>query len=227
MKPVRQQINLYQPAAPVSSASFSTAGAARVGALAVACLAAVWGYSAWRVARLARAVHSLEEQQQRQGATIAALNAARAADVSPVQLQARVASLTADLAVRTRTLEILRGGTAGQVGGFSARLAALARRPMQGLWIDHVVLSGMTESMSVGGTALDPDLVPRYLRGLADEHALAGARFDELVIERPAAEHPQEASHTTPAAPPVFDQSFRFRAESGALRAPPATEKTS
>lgn len=227
MKPVRQQINLYQPVAPASSASFSARSAARVGALAIACLVAIWGYRAWQVAHLARALHSLAEQQQRQDATMAALNAARAADVSPEQLQARIASLTSDLAVRSRALELLRGGTAGQVGGFSARLAALARRPLQGLWIDHVVLSGMTESMSVGGSALDPDLVPRYLRGLADEQALAGARFDELVIERPAAEHPQPGGHTTPAAPAVVDRSFRFRAESGALRAPPATEKSS
>jgi HAMP domain-containing protein len=226
MKAVRQQINLYQPVAAASSGPFLAGGALRVAALAAGCLLAVWGYSAWRVARLERAVHSLEEQQHRQDATMAALNAVRAADVPPEQLHSRVAALTAELAVRTRTLELLRSGTAGQVGGFSARLAALARRPMQGLWIDHVVLSGMTESMSVGGTALDPDLVPRYLRGLADERALAGAHFDELVIERPAAEHPGEGGQGTPASPAAPDPSFRFRAESGALRAPPATEKT-
>ena len=171
-------------------------------------------------------MHSLEQQQQRQDATLVALNAARAAEVPPEQIQARVATLTAELAVRTRTLELLHSGAAGQVGGFSRRLAALAHRPMAGLWIDHVVLSGMTDSMTVGGMALEPDLVPRYLRGLAEEGALAGARFDELVIERPATDHADHPGHAT-AEKATPDHSFRFRAESGALRAPPATEKSS
>ena len=225
MKPVRQQINLYQPAAPVSSGPFAAASAWRLGAVVAAALVVVWAYGLYRVAHLERAIASLEQQHHRQDASLAALDAARAGGATPEQMRARVEALTAELAVRTRTLELLRGGTAGQVGGFSARLTALARRPMQGLWLDHVVLSGMTDSMSVGGTALDPDLVPRYLRGLADEHALSGARFDELVIERPPPEHPGEPG--TPAGPAAPDQSFRFRAESGALRAPPATEKPS
>jgi len=225
MKPVRQQINLYQPAAEVRGGPFAAASALRVSGFAVACLAAVWAYGEWRVLRLGRAVQSLEQQHHRQDATMAALNAARAADVTPEQMQTRVAALTAELAVRARTLELLRSGTAGQVGGFSARLAALARRPLPGLWIDHVVLSGMTESMTVGGTALEPDLVPRYLRGLAGEGALAGSRFDDLVIERPA-EHRDEPEHAASASPATPERSFRFRAESGALRAPPATEKS-
>lgn len=226
MKAVRQQINLYQPAVQSGGGQFSARSALLVSGLAVSCLFAVWAYGWWRVARLEHALHSLEQQQHQQDASLGALSSARAADAPPEQVQARVAMLTAELAVRTRTLELLRSGTAGQVGGFSTRLAALAHRPTPGLWIDHVVLSGMTDSMTVGGTALEPDLVPRYLRGLAEEGALAGARFDELVIERPAADHADESGQAT-AEKAKPDHSFRFRAESGALRAPPAAEKSS
>jgi hypothetical protein len=226
MRPVRQQINLYQPAAELRGGAFAAGSALRVSGLAVASLVAVWAYGQWRVVRLERAVQSLEQQHHRQDATMAALNAARAADVTPEQMQTRVAALAAELAVRTRTLELLRGGTAGQVGGFSARLAALARRPLPGLWIDHVVLSGTSASMTVAGTALEPDLVPRYLRGLAGEGALAGARFDDLVIERPV-ERRDEREPAASARPAAADRSFRFRAESGALRAPAASGKSS
>lgn len=226
MKSVRQQINLYQPVVQSGGGQFSAHSALLVSGLAVSCLLAVWAYGWWRVARLEHAVHSLEQQQHQQDASLGALNSARVADAPPEQMQARVAMLTAELAVRTRTLELLRSGTAGQVSGFSTRLAALAHRPTPGLWIDHVILSGMTDSMTVGGTALEPDLVPRYLRGLAEEGALAGARFDELVIERPAADRADEPGQAT-AEKAKPDHSFRFRAESGALRAPPATEKSS
>ena len=227
MKPLRQQINLYQPALEPTDGPFRSESALRVCALAAACLLMVWAFGWWRVVRLEHAVRSLGEQQQRQDATMVALNAARAEGMTPEQMQARVAAMTAELAVRKRTLELLKSGTAGEAHGFSSRLAALARRPVQGLWIDHVVLSGMTDSMSVGGTAMDPDLVPRYLRGLAEERPLAGARFDELVIERPGAKPKGEGEHASDAPPAAPDRGFRFRAESGALNAPPATEKSS
>ena len=42
MKPVRQQINLYQPAAQSSGGSFAARSALLVSGLAVGCLLAVW-----------------------------------------------------------------------------------------------------------------------------------------------------------------------------------------
>jgi hypothetical protein len=221
---VRQQINLYQPSAPVGSGPFSASGALVVAVIVGACLFAFWGYGLWRVAHLEHAVESLEQQHQRGDDTLAALGAAQGAGKTPEQAQTRVSELTTELATRTRALQLLQGGTVGQIVGFSPRLVALAHRPVHGLWIDHVVLSGITGSMSVGGAAVDPDLVPLYLHGLSAERALAGARFDEFVIERPSSEHAGEPSGAV-AAPAVQQQSFRFRADSGALRAPPATEK--
>jgi len=223
MKAMRQQINLYQPVAEVGGGPFSASTAVVVGSAVGACLLAVWGYGLWRVAHLERAVQSLQQQNRSQDDTLAALGAARAAGLSPDKVQARVAELNTELATRTRALELLRGGAVGQVAGFSARLSALAHRPIPGLWVDHVVLSGITGAMNVDGGAVDPDLVPRYLRGLAAEHALAGARFDEFVIERPQREPAGSAAAKAAPAP----AGFKFRAESGALRAPPATEKPS
>ena len=225
MSAMRQQINLYQPAAPQGSGPFSASSALAVAGVVGAALLAFWGYGLWRVTHLEHAVESLEQQHRRGDDTLAALGAAQGTGASPDQAQVRVNELNTELATRTRALELLRGGSVGQVSGFSARLTALARRPVRGLWIDHVVLSGITGSMSVGGAAVDPDLVPLYLRGLAAERALAGARFDEFVIEQPAAVHAGEAGGTAAALSAPREPGFKFHADSGALRAPPATEK--
>jgi hypothetical protein len=229
---MRQQVNLYQPSGGARAgelAPFAAATAVLLAAAVCAGLLGFWGFGIWRVDRLERALQTLRLEQQRQNETLAALGAARAAGVSPEQLDATIKSLTAMLDTHARALALLEQGTEGQVTGFSARLTALARRPIEGLWLDHVVLSGLNGAMSVGGSALDPDLVPRYFRGLGAERALAGIRFDNFVIERPTvraaaatqtAAMPSDATATavTPAADSSASRPFTFRAESGSLR---------
>ncbi|MGH8221011.1 MAG: hypothetical protein ACREUT_20960 [Steroidobacteraceae bacterium] len=224
MSALRQQVNLYQPSGAERAGELAPFAAATAGLLAAAVCAGllgVWGYGVWRVEHLGRAIETLRREQQQQSATIAALGAARAAAVSPEQLNARLKSLSAVLDMHARALELLRQGAAGQVTGFSARLAALARRPVEGLWLNHLVLSGLNGAMSVDGSALDPELVPRYLEGLAAERALAGVRFDDFVIAReapkPLAERPNAGSQPS--------RHFNFRVESESLRTAAADQR--
>jgi hypothetical protein len=225
MSAVRQQINLYQPSGEVRAGEhlpFAAGTAALLAAAVCACLLGVWGFGVWRVDHLERALQTLRQEQQQQTETMAALGAARAAGVSAEQLESTVKSLGIALDTHTRALELLRSGAAGDTGGFSARLSALARRPVPGLWLDHVVLSGLNGAMSVGGSARDPKLVPSYLHGLAGEQALAGVRFDDFVIERP----PPASAQGAPKAETSPGHQFNFRAESTSLRTPGADERS-
>ena len=70
----------------------------------------------------------------------------------------------------------------------------------EGLWIDHLVLSGSRDTLTLEGVTLDAELVPRFLRDLGKDSSLSGARFEQFVIERPAA--------------PASPGTLRFRAES-------------
>jgi hypothetical protein len=219
MSKLRQQINLYQPAADGSGIAFSFGTTIAVAAIVGVSLLALWGWGQWRVSRIERAVNTLREQQQHQAATMTALTAARAQGESPEQIQNRVNELSLVLATHSRALELLRAGSVGQTDGFSRRLSALARHPLSGLWIDRVVLSGIDGTMSVGGMTLDPELVPRYLRGLATETALAGIRFDQFAIERPSAVKSAEASAAS-ARDARLDHGFRFKAESNSAPKP-------
>jgi hypothetical protein len=222
---MRQQINLYQPSGEQRAGEhrpFAAGTAALFAAAVCACLLGVWGFGVWRVQRLEGALETLRREQQQQTETMAALGAARATGVSAEQLDATIKSLSITLETHMRALELLRSGGAGETGGFSPRLSALASRPVAGLWLDHVVLSGLNGAMSVDGSALDPKLVPSYLHGLATERALAGVRFDDFVIERSHPAHPAEPSKadSSPSHP------FNFRAESTSLRTPGADERS-
>lgn len=100
-------------------------------------------------------------------------------------VEARVKALAASLSERTQALQVLQSGAAGQTSGFAARMEALARRHVDGLWIDGLAMSGTQSTISISGSSVDADIVPAYLRSLSSEAVLNGTRFDDFVIERP------------------------------------------
>jgi len=208
---VRQQINLYQPILRTRPTLFGASAAFRALIALVVTLALIWGYGAFKVSRLEQLAQSLREESAQQDKTLASASTINASRATPTDLAARVKQTDAEVVARTRALELLRAGAAGRTVGFAERLEALARRHVDGVWIDHMALSGGTGSMSLGGATLDPDLVPRYLQNLAQEPVLAGARFDQLIIERPK----QKNSAST---------QIRFNASSAAA---PVTASTS
>ena len=184
MSQLRQQVNLYQETAPpwrpFGSATLTLAVAAVSG-----CLAVIWAYGTWQVDHLQRAVGALQHQQQAQQAMLSALGSLPGGDGGATDLQSRIQVLNAELAAGQHALAVLQGATVGSTSGFSAQLAALARHPMAGLWLQQITVSDVTGSMSLDGEVTDPDKVPRYLHALGTERTLAGMRFDRLAIQRP------------------------------------------
>lgn len=184
MSQLRQQVNLYQHTAPAWRPFGSATLALAAGAVS-GCLALIWAFGSWQVARLQSSVDALQRQQAAQRTALSALGSLQSNANNPADLQARIQQLSAELAARERALALLQGGAVGSTRGFSPQLVALARHPMAGLWLRQITLSDLTGSMSLAGEAVDPDRVPRYLHALASERVLAGLRFDRLVIERP------------------------------------------
>lgn len=180
-----QQINLYQPILSQERKPFSAALVGPTLAIVIVALAGFSVHATSRVSRLERDVELLRAQQTQQDAQLAQAGALQANGVNLAALEAHVKELTATVTERSAALQILRSGAAGQTSGFAPRLEALARRHVDGLWIDTLLMSGTTGSMSLSGATVDPDIVPEYLRGLSSEPVLAGTRFDDFIIERP------------------------------------------
>lgn len=182
---MRQQINLYQPILRAEPKLFgSTTALLAVGAV-FAMLVALWGYGTYKVRRLEQSAQQLQVEQAKQDQALAQASTFSASRSKPADLEAQVKRAEAEVVARTRALELLRTGAAGHTTGFADRLEALARQHVDGVWIDRMALSGATGAMSLGGATFDANLVPRYLQNLAQEKVLAGARFDQLIIDRP------------------------------------------
>lgn len=216
---MRQQINLYQPIFSEERKPFSAA-------VAFACLVGLLfalgalSFSAnVRVKKLDADLAVLRAQQQEQERLLAGT----AAPESVEAIEARVALLERRVRERSRALEVLRTGAAGTTVGFAPRLEALARRHVEGLWIEAMQLSGTDGAMMLAGSTLDPDLVPKYLRSLAADAVLSGTRFDDFVISRPLDEDSRSEKKRTSQASTLV----RFRAGSSSLASAASTEEAS
>lgn len=231
---MRQQINLYQPIFNQERKQLSGATVAIGLGLIVAMVIGISVYANYSVNTLALELAVMRERVVEQEAVMARVAELQVARGNPTEINVRVKHLTESIAARSRALKVLQDGAAGQTTGFASRLEALARRHVEGLWIDGLMLSGTTGAMSLQGATLDADTVPAYLQGLARENALAGTRFDEFVIERPerelrkeiVEESGAEAGSATPKPRPAAANHIRFRAGSSSLQATGAEAAT-
>jgi len=135
---------------------------------------------------LEHTVEQLHARQQAQEAMLAKLAATHAGGPSQADVEAQVKKLSAELTARTQAIRAIRAGDVGQRVGFAARLEALSRRHIEGIWLDSLTLGVGNNALNLSGATRDADLVPLYLQSLAADPALTGTRFEELVIERPA-----------------------------------------
>jgi len=213
---MRQQINLYQPIFSEAKQPLSATTMSMLLVALVSCLIAYSVYTGMRVARLAKDVDVQRTQQTQIESELAAATTANGSGANPEEVEARVKQLSASLSERKKALELLQAGAAGQTFGFAARLEALARRHVDGLWIDRLVISGTNGSMSLAGATLNADIVPAYLQSLAQEAVLAGTRFDEFVIESPAAAV-ISADDSSTESKQAKERFIRFRAGNKAL----------
>jgi hypothetical protein len=147
-----------------------------------------------------------------------------------MSLLAQAKQLATQLGERQRILELLHNGAAGTTGGFADRLEALARRRVDGVWLDHIVLGRAGGVSSLAGHTLDPNLVPDYFQALAGEPALRGTHFDEFRIGEPpnpdtgAASTDDASGASNSKAPQITAGATRFRASS---TAPPTLQSRS
>lgn len=207
---MRQQINLHQPIFRRERKSFSSVTVATTLGLVVIALTALSAYTARGVDGLQKEVAQLTEQQAQQQAQLLKVGELHSRTARRSDVEARVKVLTASLSERTQALQVLQSSAAGQTSGFAARMEALARRHVDGLWIDGLAMSGTQGTISISGSSVDADIVPAYLRSLSSEAVLNGTRFDDFVIERTQSGKSELSGQSEPG-------KVRFRAGSKSL----------
>jgi hypothetical protein len=177
-----QDINLYQPKSKGVRGALSASSTATTFGIVAATLLGLWGFAFWQVEQLRGAAEVVRNQQAAQAAMSAA-QGPQLDGLSDEELQALVSELGTSVANKSRALQLLASETYGY--GFSGRLRAFGTRHIDGVWLDRLTFGPTVKSVSVSGSTLSPDSVPRYLRSLAQDPALKGGEIDDFVIEKP------------------------------------------
>ena len=177
-----QEINLYQPVSKGIRGALSASSTRTALIVVSASLLALWGFADWQVDHLRTAMQVVRNQMAAQEA----MSAAQGPELQGLdddQLNALNARLEAQIGTKNRAISLLSGDSGGH--GFATRLRAFGERHIDGIWLDHLTLGADVGSVSISGSTMAPDSVPRYLRSLAADPALKGGQIDEFIIEKP------------------------------------------
>ncbi|HYM36573.1 MAG TPA: hypothetical protein VET48_14335, partial [Steroidobacteraceae bacterium] len=124
---MHQQINLYQPIFREERKLFSLNTVVLGLSIVVVALLVMWGIARYNVNNLHKSVAQLKLQQAAQEKMAATAGALFGGQGNLSATQTTIQTLSAQLAERTKALDLLRSGAAGESKGFAPRLAALAR----------------------------------------------------------------------------------------------------
>jgi len=177
-----QEVNLYQPVSKGVRGALSASSTQSILIVISATLLGLWGFAYWQVGRLETAAQLVREQQQAQAAMSAA-QGPQLGGLTDEDLDALLTRLGEDVDLKTRALAML-SSESQQPAGFSTRLRAFGARHIDGIWLDRLTFGSKVEAVSLSGSTLSPDVVPRYLRSLASDPALKGGQIDEFIIEK-------------------------------------------
>ena len=191
---MEQQINLYQPIMGAGNPIFSAQASAAAVAVFAVCLIGISGFAGSRVRHVEKEVTAIESQDGLRAAAVERMVAALQPSGGMEALEARTHQLVTDIDDEQHVLDAVRYRSDDAATGFAARLEALGRYQLEGLWLTRIVLSTGLDQLALTGAARDPALVPAYLSALATARSFADARFDRFQLRQPTDGEPAAAT---------------------------------
>lgn len=180
-----QQINLYRDdfrprRKPLDSFHMSLA---LLGLIAV--LVAWNGWQYWQVVRSEAQLELARDRLAVAEDRVADLRERTEALRVELDDNGELARLDEEIRAKQRLLRYLEEGPLAERGGFSRYLEGLARRTIDDLWLNTIVLRDGGARLRFEGHALSPARVPELISALGDEPAYLGHAFRTLSIDRP------------------------------------------
>ena len=179
-----QQVNLYQPMFRKQKKIFSALTMLQSLAVVLVGFVLFYVYASWNVDNLRKEVANHSNMQQAALAKISSLNERYPIRKKSKLLETKIAGLEAELQAKQALLKVLSDTTLGNTTGFSEHFSGIARQRIQGMWLRGLQLSEGGTQVGIIGSALEPQLVPQFIRKLGKEQAFAGAEFRTFQMQR-------------------------------------------
>lgn len=179
-----QQINLFNPQLLRQKKYFSMLAMVQALALMMLGSALFYAYALYQVQQLA----ALSEETNRRYAAAQERLARNSAEFSPQQakqlLEDELKKNEERAAAQRELINKLKSGDIGNTRGYSEYMRAFARQTIHGLWLTGFEITGDAVQMSMRGGALNPELVPGYIKRLSQEEVMRGKEFAALQMQQ-------------------------------------------
>jgi len=205
-------INLYDASLRARRDLLAPAPALAMVGGAVVCIALAVGWARGAASQLAPiAEQGAAALRTRQAALQVAVETS--SKKPDAEVQSAIAEAQRTLVQRRAALQMLAASPIDNAGGFAARLEALARQSVDGLWLTGMALR--QDDVVLKGRAMQPQLIPVYVQRLDREPSLQGRAFKALEVVRPLDKPGRAASATAEAdaslaSPPVHSAYVEF-----------------
>lgn len=207
-----QQINLFNPQMLRQKHYFSVR--AMLQSLTMILFGAVlfYVYAAYQVQNLTN--QSAEENKR--FASAQDRLARYSAEFSPQQakqlMEDELKRSETQVQLQRELIATLKSGAIGNTNGYSEYMRAFARQTVGGLWLTGFDITGDAIQMNMRGGALNPELVPGFIKRLGAEKVMRGKVFAALQI----LQHKVEAGK--PAGKPYLEFTLQSAEASGAVK---------
>jgi hypothetical protein len=204
-----QQINLFNPLLLQPKKYFSALTMAQTLGILLLALFAVYGALAYQTRQLERRAFDGEAALKADQERLLAVTKQFSPAGRSKALADELARTEREVDMRARLLDSMRVGELGNTEGVSRFFTAFARQTVPGVWLTGVTIAAGGHELALRGRALQPDLVPQYLRALNREEVMKGRSVTELKL---AAHEPRPAPGGKPPAGPDRFVEFSLRA---------------
>ncbi len=189
-----QQINLFNPIFLKQKKILSAVNMLEALGLLFIGVIVFYGIASFNNTELARQADETARHYRRSKLQLAELSARYAPIKIDVALEAEVKNQQAQVASRQALLDSLGVGALTNDTSYAEYMRALARQSLGGLWLTGFKVFNGGKDMEIIGRALQPELVPSYIRRLRQERTMQGRAFDSLAMEQRQGQLPADAS---------------------------------
>ena len=172
-----QRLNLYSQLDHITEPPFSARQQSRVLMVVIVLMLLVYGGLLLRGQGHQAELQQAQQQQANVQAALDTLNAEKARQLNNTALDDEIAKLTREISFRRRLLATVEPESQADAGGFTGHMQGLARQHIDGVWFTSIELLEGGSELAIAGQTRLPELVPRYIRRLADERVFHGHQF--------------------------------------------------
>ena len=179
-----QQVNLYQPMFRQQKKIFSAVTMLQIGGFFLVVLGCAYGYNVHGLSPFRTELTRTTAEFDRIAQQIEKVRAAAPEQTEVKLMEREITRLSQELAGGRRLKQALATGSFGNTAGFSGYFEALARGHVDGAWLTGIAIGQGGGQLSFTGKTIDPELVPLYLRRLAEAPVFRKRGFNVLELTR-------------------------------------------